>query len=157
MGFLKKIWKKIRKVIAIILIIVAVIFFCYAAAVYFGVMSAVTIGSATITAGTALAIGVGALAGAFLLDKTAASKAVSDIGSAVGSAAAAVAGFATGAIASAASGAVGGAIKGGGPILGIIVIGGIAYLGYKLITSYTKDRDAKAERGELYKDKGESK
>lgn len=135
MGWLKKIWKKIRKVVAIILVIVAVVLLCYAAAVYFGLASTLTIGTVEITAGVAAVIGAGALAGAFLLDKTAATKAVGDVTKAVGSAAAAVAGFATGTIASAASGAVSGAVKGGGPIIGMIVIGGIVYLGYKLISN----------------------
>lgn len=119
MGFLKKLWKKIRKIIAVILIVIAVIILCYVAWMYFVAGAAwsaigVTVAGTTISATALVGIAAAALVCAFLVDKTAATKAIEDVGQAVGNAVGAVAGFAAGSIALAGGKAVKTAFKLGG-------------------------------------------
>lgn len=104
MGWLKKAWKKIRRVLAIILIIVAVVICCYVAWMYFAVGTAwsaisVTILGTELTATALVAIAAASVVVAFLVDKSAATKAVHDVAEAVGNATGAVVGFAAGSIA----------------------------------------------------------
>lgn len=119
MGFLKKVWKKIRRVLSIILIVIAAVILCYVAWMYFVVGAAwsaigVTVLGTTISATALVGIAAASLVVAFLVDKSAASKAIHDVGEAVGNAVGAVAGFAAGSIALAGGKAVKTAFKLGG-------------------------------------------
>lgn len=94
--FLKKIWAKLRKFLAILLVILAVVFLVWGLLIYVGALAAtsVVVGGVTvgITTASAVAIGAVALSGAFLVDDDAAQSAVDKVGGAVGDAAGAVGG-----------------------------------------------------------------
>lgn len=116
MGFLKKVWKKIRRILAIILIIIAVVILCYVAWMYFVVGTAwsaisITIAGTEIFATALVGIAAASLVVAFLVDKSAASKAVQDVAEAVGNTVGAVAGFAVGSVALAGGKAISSAAK----------------------------------------------
>lgn len=116
MGFLKKVWKKIRRVLAIILMIIAVVILCYVAWMYFVVGTAwsaisVTIAGTEIFATALVGIAAASLVVAFLVDKSAASRAVHDVAEAVGNTVGAVAGFAAGSVALAGGKAISSAAK----------------------------------------------
>lgn len=92
--FLKKLWAKLRKWLAILLVILAVVFLIWGLLIYVGALAATSITiagvSVGITTASAVAIGAIALSGAFLVDDEAAQGAVDKVGGAVGSAAGAV-------------------------------------------------------------------
>lgn len=133
--FIKKVWDTIRKYIAIILVIVAVIFFFWAALIYVGVLGAATFVIAgvtiSITALGAVLLGVLALTGAFLFDSDAAHKAVGEVADALGEAAKSV-GIVAGAVT---GGLIGGATSGlfGTTAGKVILIGGAAVLAWWLL------------------------
>lgn len=123
-NFLKKVWDKIRRIIAIVFVVLAVVFLIWGLLIYVGALAASSITivgiSIGITTASAVALGAIALSGAFLVDSETAKDAVDKVGGAVGDAAQAVGTV----IGKAASGAAAGLLS--SPW--IWVIGGVALL-----------------------------
>lgn len=84
--FFKSLWNALRKIIAILLIVIAVIVIIWAC-IFCPPLGGVLFGIAFSSAGAALAFGCVLLVGAFLIDKDTASKTIGKIGEATGDAA----------------------------------------------------------------------
>lgn len=144
--FFKKLWDALRKVLAVILIIIAIILICFAT-FGTGLLVIPFIGIA-LTPTLALLAGILALTCAFIIDADTSTEVVGKIGEAVGDAAGAVGG----AVGDAAGGLLSGLFSSTG---GMLLLGGVGL--YFLISSGKDDKsDDRVEEKKSTKNRSEA-